>query len=136
MLWSELSAILPCVSRGSLMPFCPEAIWTIEENQGMVRVLCGFPNAPWIFVEPDCCETVEREQECRFLMALEIAQYLNGDERPKWLEDFYKVGKTQAKALSGAQLAVVGPLVIDGTQCKSPTSIETRERLLDLLLAQ
>lgn len=69
----------------------------------------------------------------------DIRDFMNGGERPKWLDDLHRVSETHANDLDGTSITATGPMVdVDPPACnwrqdESQEAKDARARLMDRL---
>lgn len=104
-----------------------------------IVVLRAPVHKPYLYVCADVAADEDRTQSQRYLMCRELAAYMNGGERPKWLDDMERVSETQLKSLSGADISATGPLVdrdppkLLWVQDESDQAVYDRAKLMDVL---
>lgn len=76
----------------------------------------------------------------RFKVCEDIRDYLNGGERPKWLDDLERTSEESASDLDGTSITATGPMIDrDPPNClwvfdDSEKAKDARARLMDRLL--
>ena len=76
----------------------------------------------------------------RYKVCDDVRDYMNGGERPKWLDDLTRVSEERAEDLDGTSITATGPMVdSDPPKCfwvqdDSDEAKNARARLMDRLL--
>ena len=76
-------------------------------------------------------------QRNRHVMCEQLADYLNGGDRPKWLDDMERISEAVARDLDGSSITATGPMVdrnpphLDWWQDDSDEAKDARARLMD-----
>lgn len=87
-------------------------------------------------------ETESDSDRNRYKVCEEIRDYLNGGERPKWLDDLERVSEIHAKALDGTSITATGPSIdANPPRCQwvsdeSEEAQNARARLMDRLFLE
>ena len=76
-----------------------------------IVVLDKYQHKPWLYIYADSATDELRYMRARIGMCHELSEYMNGGERPAWLDDFERLNEYEAKALSGADICATGPMV-------------------------
>lgn len=69
--------------------------------------------------------------QIRYKMCHELALWLNGDSRPKWLDDMYREHPTRLVGVDGSSIEAVGPTT--EREDRSDKAIEKRSELITLI---
>lgn len=80
-------------------------------GSGTTNVTCCVPGEPWLYVYGPKDEDEDRQQSNRYPMCEQLAAWLNGGERPKWLDDMERQTETLAVGLDGSSIEAVGPMI-------------------------
>lgn len=104
-----------------------------------IVVLKQYKHKPYLYVYADVGLDDDRTQGDRYLMCQQLADYMNGGERPAWLADFERLTETTAKSLAGGQIYSTGPSIdkdppkLHWVQDESDEAQSDRARLMDVL---
>ena len=96
---------------------------------------------PWLYIYADHNPNSDGEDtdKNRIAMCNELKRFMNGGERPKWLDDFERVSEVKLVALAGASITATGPMIdrdppnLFWVQDKSIEAAHDRARLIDCL---
>ena len=66
---------------------------------------------PHLYVFADAAVDDDRYLRDRYAMCQQLADYLNGGERPAWLDDFERTSEIVSKSLAGGSISAVGPMI-------------------------
>jgi len=66
---------------------------------------------PHLYVYSDSTLDEDRWMRDRYAMCYQLRDHMNGGDRPVWLDDIERLTETFAKALTGASISAVGPMV-------------------------
>lgn len=98
-----------------------------------------FKHKPHLYVYPDCSIDEARYMRDRYAMCYSLAEFMNGGDRPAWLDDFYRVSENGIESLSGAKTYATGPCIdrnpprLDWVVDESDECRNDRARLIDVL---
>jgi hypothetical protein len=104
-----------------------------------IVVLREYQYKPHLYVYADRGIDEDRQQSDRFPMCQQLADFLNGGERPVWLDDLMRVDETRLEGLSGASIHAVGPMYdcdppkLHWIQDDSEDCANDRARLIDAI---
>jgi len=76
-----------------------------------IVVLKSRSHRPHLYIYADSSSSESRYQGDRIAMCEQIADFLNGDTRPAWLDDFDRATETFADTLTGASIQAIGPML-------------------------
>ncbi len=94
---------------------------------------------PYFYIYGPSNENEDKSQRDRMKCCEDIRDYLNGGERPKWLDDLRRVSENHAEDLDGTMITTTGPSVDrDPPKCfwvqdNSQEAKDARARLMDRL---
>lgn len=94
---------------------------------------------PHLYVYSDTAIDEDRWMRDRYEMCIQLANYMNGGERPVWLNDIERLNEESAKSLTGASITATGPMVdIDPPKLiwrtdESHEAKNNRARLMDVV---
>ena len=92
---------------------------------------------PHLYVYSDSAIDEDRWMRDRYDMCNQLAAFMNGGERPAWLDDIERLTEESAKSLMGASITATGPMVdVDPPKCNwrtddSDEAKNDRARLMD-----
>lgn len=98
-----------------------------------------FLRKPHLYIYADAAIDEDRYMRDRYEMCRQIEVFMNGGERPEWLNDFERVGETCARSLAGGDISAVGPSIdrnppnLDWVHDDSQQAKDDRARLMDVL---
>lgn len=98
-----------------------------------------YDHKPYIYVYASVGLDDDRSQSDRYPMCQQIADYMNGGDAPRWLDDFIRIGDATAKSLCGGQIFAVGPSIdndppnLNWVQDDSDQAVYDRAKLMDVL---
>lgn len=98
-----------------------------------------YQHKPYLYVYASVGLDDDRSQSDRYPMCYELAAYMNGGNKPKWLDDFIRIGETSAKSLDGGQIYLTGPSIdkdppnLLWVQDDSDQAVYDRAKLMDVL---
>lgn len=82
-------------------------------SSGTQVVTSNQPDTPWFYIYgPGAGGAFDSEAERdrnRFAMCEDLAAFLNGGERPAWLDDMHRICETELVGLDGSKIFMVGP---------------------------
>ena len=99
--------------------------------------LKGRHRKPNLYIYADVGIDEDRTQRDRYEMCRQLADFLNGGDRPDWLTDFHRLGEVRLDSLAGASISATGPSVdrdppnLDWVQDDSREAQRDRARLID-----
>lgn len=94
---------------------------------------------PHLYIYADVAADEDTTQSKRYAMCYEIAAYMNGGDRPKWLDDMERTSEGTLRSLSGAMIYSTGPSIDrDPPKCfwvqdESDQAVYDRAKLMDVL---
>lgn len=96
---------------------------------------------PHLYVYSDSAIDEDRWMRDRYQMCYDLAAFMNGGERPRWLNDLDRTTEIEAISLSGASIQAVGPMVdvdppnLNWHQDDSDDAKNDRTRLMDAVFS-
>ncbi len=96
-----------------------------------------YAHKPHLYIYADSAVDEDRWMRDRYQMCDQLRDYMNGGDRPAWLDDIERLTETEAKSLMGASISAVGPMVdVDPPKCNwhtddSDDAKNDRARLMD-----
>lgn len=117
--------------------------WCARVFQSGTTIVCQKDTLrkPWLYVYADSSIDEDRWMADRVRMCRELQRFLNGGDRPIWLDDFERVSERKAMSLSGGRIKAVGPMVARGRsgiwdEDQSARAARDRTELMDTLLEE
>ena len=115
--------------------------WTVQFYGSGTTIVClqKHQHKPHLYIYADAASDESRYMADRFEMCYQLREFMNGGERPQWLDDFDRQSEGYAESLSGAQIQAVGPMVdvdppnLDWRWDESPQCADDRARVMDVL---
>lgn len=101
-----------------------------------------YAHKPWLYIYADSSADDGRYMRDRYAMCKQLTVYMNGGDRPAWLDDFERLNEYEAKSLMGGQLYACGPMLdANPPNChwvtdESDDAKNDRARLMDALFNQ
>lgn len=108
-------------------------------GSGTQVVTSHEPGTPWLYVYGPSSDDDSARVQNRFRVCEDLVEFLNGGERPAWLDDMHRVSESCIEDYDGTHISATGPMV-DATgslcwrQCDSQQSQDARARLIDRLM--
>ena len=106
-------------------------------GSGTTIVRTDDPRKPHLYVYADVAVDDDRYMSDRYQMCYQLAEYMNGGERPAWLDDFERTDEYSAASLAGGQIFATGPSIdvdppnLNWVQDDSDDAKNNRARLMD-----
>lgn len=97
--------------------------------------------APWLYIFGPGGATEDDYYRNRSKVCEDVANFLNGGHRPKWLDDMDRVTETRASSLDGTSINAVGPMIDSNppaclwVQDESEDAKTARARLMDRIFS-
>lgn len=73
--------------------------------------LAEHVSKPWLYIYADAAIDETRYMRDRYAMCNSLCEFMNGGERPAWLDDFERQTEETAVALAGGSISATGPMV-------------------------
>ena len=93
---------------------------------------------PHLYIYGPRHEDDDKTQTQRMRLCYEIAEYMNGGERPSWIDDLERRSEDSADDLDGTSIRATGPSVdvnppnLDWREDVSDEAVLARARLMDI----
>lgn len=104
-----------------------------------VVTLRSHQHKPHLYIYADKSINENRNDRDRMLICKELSTYMNGGDRPAWLDDFDRASETGASSLAGGEIFATGPSIdedppnLSWRQDDSAQARDDRARLIDAL---
>lgn len=116
--------------------------WTVECYPSGTMVVVnrsGNPRAPHFYVYGPGGGDETHSDRNRHRVCEDIAAYMNGGDRPAWLDDMQRVTETHAESMDRTRITATGPSIdidpprLNWVQDDSDEAKSARARLMDAL---
>lgn len=95
--------------------------------------------SPWFYVYGPGNEDEDQWMRDRWKVCEDLCDYMNGGQRPAWIDDMERISEVEAIALDGTSITATGPMVdrdppnCNWDQDRSVEAVNARARLMDRL---
>lgn len=126
---------------------CSPRIWGEWEPRyyGSGTTIVGLrlhQHKPHLYIYADAAVDESRYMRDRYEMCRQLTAYMNGGERPEWLDDFERLDEISSRSLCGGQIFATGPVYdrdppnLFWVQDDSDDAKNDRARLMDVLFCK
>ena len=98
-----------------------------------------YAHKPHLYLYADSAIDESHSMRDRIEMCYQLCDFMNGGERPKWLDDIERLTETKSESLSGASIHAVGPMIdanpphCDWMWDESEDAKSDRAKLMDMI---